>query len=78
MSTRRAAWTRSSNVRRLFDRYGALTVEVAFKVYDLDGNGFIERHELLKLAEAIHKFVDLSQQHAPKQGEHVSVFLDVS
>lgn len=41
---------------------------VAFKVYDLDGNGFIERHELLKLADAIHKFVDLSQQHAPKQG----------
>jgi Ca2+-binding EF-hand superfamily protein len=28
---------------------------VAFKVYDIDGNGFIERHELLKLAEAIHK-----------------------
>lgn len=78
MSTRRAAWTRSSNVRRLFGGYGALTDEVAFKVYDLDGNGFIERHELLKLAETIHKFVDLSQQHAPKQGERVTVSPDVN
>ena len=52
---------------KLFCIFFSLSV-VAFKVYDLDGNGFVERHELLKLAETIHKFVDLSQQHAPKQG----------
>jgi len=35
-------------------------LELAFKVYDIDGNGFIEPHELRKLAESISKFADMS------------------
>ncbi len=46
-----------------------LSYIVAFKVYDLDGNGFIEREELMKLAGAIHKYVDLSQQHKKNKGK---------
>jgi Ca2+-binding EF-hand superfamily protein len=44
---------------------------VAFKVYDLDGNGFIEREELMKLASQIHKYVDLSQQHKKNKGNEI-------
>jgi Ca2+-binding EF-hand superfamily protein len=53
-----------------FSSFSSLYFIVAFKVYDLHGNGFIEREELMKLATQIHKYVDLSQQHKKNKGKY--------
>ena len=50
----------------------------AFYIYDLDKNGFIDKHEMIKLVEAIFDLMDLDELNAGERVDEIMKKLDVN